>query len=1163
MSQPAGRQPPKPGGSSGSGDGPVPGSAAPQSRKTGGAGSSAQQHGTEIQPGQVLGQYRVLARLGQGGMGAVYRAVHVHLDTPVALKILAADRLHNPEMVARFHREMRAVGRIEHPHLVRALDAGQVGNIHYLAMEFVDGLDLSRILRKTGPLPGPEACEIIRQAALGLQAIHAAGLVHRDIKPGNLMLARQPVGPPIVKILDLGLARLADSQVQGAAGVESLTASNVIVGTLDYMAPEQASHQTVDIRADIYSLGATLYALLAGKPPFSGPQYDSLISKLRALAIEDPPSIQTLRPDVPYELALVIERMLAKDPNFRYSTPQEVAVALEPFCTGADLAPLLDGKLPQHGRTPCLAAATPTLISGAAMAPVPPAAEEGVALRELIRRRRRHNIPPWMIVAGAVGAGAVAVMVLVVVLLSSSRRDLQHEAAQPPSVSPSAKDGASPSMPAPATKPTEPIGQRKPITWIIGRTVASIEEALARALDGDTIRIPAGQYELHAALVVNKRVTFSGDGRDRTIVSSNTPGDCIRVIASSVRIENLTLQYTGNQPANVVVIAGEMGTVAHCEIRGARAVNSSGIPPVTHGSGVLFINKASGSVVNCTFLNNGRAGITVTDAAKAQVTGNKIERCFDGVIFTESAGGLIADNHCGDCQSCGIVLVNAGPQVVVSGNTCVGNQQGIYIRNSPAILDSNALSSNKIHGLLIRGPAKPTLRRNLIQDNAEYGIWTDGVIPAMEPNNIFAGNKKGQVFPQGILASPKPPQSGFSPPVGSSQAQGPANPPQEGQPTVIRTWHVGKDAATLEQAVQQAQAGDIIVLPEGKYQLPRGLIVDKSLQIRGAGQDKTHVFCDAPDYVLKFAGEGSWTVEGLTLEHTGKLPASVVFVEAGKFTAQGCKFTGGIRNQFSQQLGYGLDIRAADSISISKCLVERNERAGISVTGKNDGMYLIEGCTILQCELGIVVHAGKCRINKCSAEKCRDCGIAMTGFAVGEVEGCTVRGNAQHGIVLHHRAQATVKNCQALNNGQHGIAAYGQTQADIQGNTCTGNGHFGVEYSDDARGLCQKNTCTLNRVGIGLGMRTTATVEENTCRQNREHGIWVREVARPTIRGNFCTANAGSGIELQGSVKPTIVGNRCIGNHRYGICIGYHTEPNIAADNQLVPNRLGPTGRRP
>ena len=203
-----------------------------------------------------LGEYRLVEKLGEGGMGVVYKAVHTELDRVVAVKVLPAGRLGDDESMARFHREIKAIGRLDHPHIVRAFDARRIGETHFLVMEFVEGPDWEHLVRRRGPLRVADVCELGRQAALGLQHAHEHGLIHRDIKPSNLMLTREGQ----VKILDLGLAR-----IQGGAVSQALTISGQIMGTPDYIAPEQScdSHN-VDIRADLYSLGCTLYKLLAG-----------------------------------------------------------------------------------------------------------------------------------------------------------------------------------------------------------------------------------------------------------------------------------------------------------------------------------------------------------------------------------------------------------------------------------------------------------------------------------------------------------------------------------------------------------------------------------------------------------------------------------------------------------------------------------------------------------------------------------------------------------------------------------------------------------------------------------------------------------------------------------------------------------------------------------
>ena len=297
---------------------------------------------TALPGGGMLGQYRLLTKLGEGGFGTVYKAVHTRLDKVVALKLLTASRLQNPDAVTRFNREMRAVGKLHHAHIVAAHDAGEIDGTHYLVMELVDGIDLRELVKQRGRLPIGAACEIIRQAALGLQHAHDHGLVHRDIKPSNLMLTLpgNHDEAPSVKVLDLGLALLDEDHLENFG---ELTATGQVMGTLEYMAPEQGSDtHAVDIRADIYSLGASLYKLLTGKPPFSSDQYRSPIKLLMALATQDPPPLVTRCPEITSELEAIVRQMLAKKPQERFATPRELAEALAPFSQPADVRALVD-----------------------------------------------------------------------------------------------------------------------------------------------------------------------------------------------------------------------------------------------------------------------------------------------------------------------------------------------------------------------------------------------------------------------------------------------------------------------------------------------------------------------------------------------------------------------------------------------------------------------------------------------------------------------------------------------------------------------------------------------------------------------------------------------------------------------------------------------------
>jgi eukaryotic-like serine/threonine-protein kinase len=270
-------------------------------------------------------RYRILERIGAGGMGTVYRAEHRRLHRILAGKVINSDRLSRPEAVERFHREAELAAQLSHPNIVTVIDADQAGDTHFMAEEFVEGTTLAEWVLRHGPLATGEACRYALQVALGLQHAHEHGLVHRDIKPGNLL--RTVDGQ--IKIADFGLARLV-----GDGTIEGLTAENEIMGTADYVAPEQiADARTCDIRADLYSLGCTLYFLLTGQPPFAGM---GLMEKLKAHAEKPPPRLTDRRSDVDPNLARLVARVTAKKPEARFQTPRQVAEALAPFADGGE-----------------------------------------------------------------------------------------------------------------------------------------------------------------------------------------------------------------------------------------------------------------------------------------------------------------------------------------------------------------------------------------------------------------------------------------------------------------------------------------------------------------------------------------------------------------------------------------------------------------------------------------------------------------------------------------------------------------------------------------------------------------------------------------------------------------------------------------------------------
>jgi serine/threonine protein kinase len=285
----------------------------------------------------TVGKYKVLERLGSGGMGSVYLCEHKVMRRRVAVKVLPTAKADDPAALERFYREAKAIAALDHPNIVRAYDIDQDDKLHFIVMEYVDGSSLQEIVKKNGAMDVLRATHYIRQSALGLQHAHeAAGLVHRDIKPGNILVDRNGV----VKVLDMGLARFFHDEED----ILTKKYDENVLGTADYLAPEQAldSH-AVDIRADIYSLGATFYFCLAARTPFAE---GTIAQKLIWHQTRQPKSVRSLRPEVPEGLTAVLDKMMAKDPGQRYQTPGEAADALAPW-TQTPISPPPASEMPQ------------------------------------------------------------------------------------------------------------------------------------------------------------------------------------------------------------------------------------------------------------------------------------------------------------------------------------------------------------------------------------------------------------------------------------------------------------------------------------------------------------------------------------------------------------------------------------------------------------------------------------------------------------------------------------------------------------------------------------------------------------------------------------------------------------------------------------------------
>src|SRR5436190_23377975 len=334
----------------------------------------------------IFGEHVVIDRIGAGGMGQVYKARHRRMDRIVALKVMSSAAIKSADAVKRFEREVKAAAKLMHPNIVAAHDAGMQDGVHYLVMEFVDGPDLSSLVKKQGKLPVKQACDFIAQAANGFAFAHAKGIVHRDIKPGNLLVD----GEGTVKILDMGLARFDDGAVGSVMTEAELTQSGAVMGTVDYMAPEQALNtRHADAKSDVYDFGCTLYRLVTGEPVYGG---QTMVEKIFAHKEKPIPALRQHRPDASPALEALVTRMLAKEPADR-PTMQEVADQL----AAIDSAPMVQTvRPPMAASIPPMASAVPptALSANPTVQPRP---------RQVAPPKRRNRTP----LLAAAGAGAI------------------------------------------------------------------------------------------------------------------------------------------------------------------------------------------------------------------------------------------------------------------------------------------------------------------------------------------------------------------------------------------------------------------------------------------------------------------------------------------------------------------------------------------------------------------------------------------------------------------------------------------------------------------------------------------------------------------------------------------------------------------------------------
>jgi serine/threonine protein kinase len=493
-----------------------------------------------------LGKYKLLEKIGSGGMGTVYLAEHKFMKRRVAIKVLPKSKANDSSSKERFYREARAIAALDHPNIVRAydIDHDPTQDVHFLVMEFVDGGSLQDIVRAHGPMSVERATNYMAQSALGLQHAHELGLVHRDIKPGNVLIDRTGC----IKVLDMGLARFFHDNE------DMLTRKydENVLGTADYLAPEQAldSH-TVDIRADIYSLGCTFYFVLTGKSPFGE---GSVAQKLIWHQTRRPKSLKEWQPEVPDELVAIIDKMMSKSPGDRYQLPSEVVEALAPFNVNPIPPPPLE-EMPVlclaagGGTDPGSGTAPGSSVSSRPLVPKPKEAGSGSSLRRGTApsapgsavRGNGGTIPRELSPArmaeqptGATGSGSGSARPLAASATSEANQIVSPT--QPTKIRPSPKIPAQrPAAPASTAAPASPVIESSPWTELTSDTDAHSAQAQ------DTMKNSGRRLRRREAAMKSR---WSDPGFRRTAIIAGVIGGGVLLILSCVGIYYLFIRET-------------------------------------------------------------------------------------------------------------------------------------------------------------------------------------------------------------------------------------------------------------------------------------------------------------------------------------------------------------------------------------------------------------------------------------------------------------------------------------------------------------------------------------------------------------------------------------------------------------------------------------------
>ena len=681
--------------------------------------------------GQILRErYQIQHLIGRGGMADVYLALDLRRQVVVALKLLREDLAEDPDFVRRFQREAEALARLDHPNVVRFYSFERQGNAAFIVMDYVPGTTLrGRLMEAQGPLPLEEVTAIIKQVGAALHYAHSEGYIHRDIKPGNIMLRED------------GSALLSDFGIAKAAETATMTLGPL--GTPAYMSPEQILGREVSPQTDIYCFGVVLYEILTGRRPFIGESGTggSTTERIRNEHLHAmPPDPRRFNPSLPAGAVQVIARALAKDPAQRWPDMPSLVQAWSE-AVGLPVGSVTTRPTPSRTQpTAAQAAMTArqTAVTG----------QPGVPYSAPLRQR-----PAWLIWAIPLAlvtllGGAVVCVAVAIKLFSPSATPTVVVAmaltATPTTTREAPSDTTTPTatvtVPVPTDTPKPAPSSEIHLRADGSGDYPSLAEAVQAAPEGATIYLEAGSYKLARPVDIERRLKLVGAGKEQTEIVCAAENYVLRVArGTSFIAEDIAFRHEGRAIANVVIVEGGESEFNRCLFQGGiwdkEAQNG--------GSGILLRGNAVATVRDSFAQGNGLYGIEAVGNAKVTLEGNI---CSDnesgGISFWGRATGVARRNNCSGNGYHGIA-VNERADPILAENTCDKNQyDGIgYFGDGTGKAIGNECSGNGYHGIAVNERAHPTLESNYCHDNEDSGIsyFDDGGGTAN--NNECSGNK--------------------------------------------------------------------------------------------------------------------------------------------------------------------------------------------------------------------------------------------------------------------------------------------------------------------------------------------------------------------------------------------------------------------------------------